>query len=133
MHVRARLHAAAGFDDHLVVLQHGELSSACVACAIDGATTRCLAQVVPELSKLANLDLKVLFNKDSSAVGPHEWIQMAKALHASRENFDAFLVRLEIAVKTGDHEEEDWTCMRRDRLRVSRAKLGKKTMKVQDA
>lgn len=83
-------------------------------------------QVVPELSKLANLDLKVLFNKDSSAVGPHEWIQMAKALHASRDSYDAFLVRLEIAVKTGNREEEGWTCIRRDRLRVSHAKLGKK-------
>ncbi len=30
----------------------------------------CLPQVVPELSKLANLDLQVAFNKDSSNTGP---------------------------------------------------------------
>lgn len=51
-----------------------------------------LLQVVPELSQFANLDLHVAFNKDSSRVGPREWVQLAKVLHAQRDKYDAFLV-----------------------------------------
>lgn len=49
-------------------------------------------QVVPELSSIANLDLKVAFNLDSSRVGPEEWIELAKLLDANRRQYDAFLV-----------------------------------------
>lgn len=43
-----------------------------------------LFQMVPELTSFANLDLKVVFNKDSSRVGPKEWIQIAKILDKNR-------------------------------------------------
>lgn len=43
-----------------------------------------LLKVVPELSQFANLELHVAFNKDSSRVGPREWVQLAKILHAHR-------------------------------------------------
>lgn len=49
-------------------------------------------QVVPELSAIANLDLKVAFNLDSSRVGPPQWIELAKLLDANRQHYDAFLV-----------------------------------------
>ena len=51
-----------------------------------------LLNVVPELNEFANLHLKVAFNKDSSRVGPKEWVDLAKLLHRSRKHFDAFLV-----------------------------------------
>lgn len=51
-----------------------------------------LFKVVPELSSFANLDLKIAFNKDSSRVGPTEWIQIAKLLHQNRAHYDAFMV-----------------------------------------
>ena len=51
-----------------------------------------LLGMVPELRALANLDLKVVFNRDSCNVGPREWIQIAKALDANRREYDAFLV-----------------------------------------
>jgi L-asparaginase len=34
----------------------------------------------------------VLFNKDSSRVGPAEWVLIARALHAARPHFDAFVI-----------------------------------------
>lgn len=43
-----------------------------------------LLKVVPELSQFAHLDLHVAFNKDSSRVGPREWVQLAKILHTHR-------------------------------------------------
>ncbi len=43
-----------------------------------------LLQVVPELSQFAHLDLRIAFNKDSSRVGPREWVKLAKILHANR-------------------------------------------------
>ena len=51
-----------------------------------------LLNVVPELNAFANLHLKVAFNKDSSRVGPKEWIALAKLLHRNRKLYDAFLV-----------------------------------------
>ena len=51
-----------------------------------------LLNVVPELNEFANLHLKVAFNKDSSRVGPREWVELAKLLHRSRAHYDAFLV-----------------------------------------
>eukprot|EP00879_Flechtneria_rotunda_P027314 GHRR01029258.1.p1 GENE.GHRR01029258.1~~GHRR01029258.1.p1 ORF type:complete len:383 (+),score=131.02 GHRR01029258.1:795-1943(+) len=51
-----------------------------------------LFQQVPELCKFANLDLQVVFNKDSSNVGPKEWTQIAKLLDKNRQAYDAFLV-----------------------------------------
>jgi hypothetical protein len=35
---------------------------------------------------------QVLFNKDSSRVGPKEWVHIAKVLHQNRCAYDAFLV-----------------------------------------
>lgn len=51
-----------------------------------------LLNVVPELNEFANLHLKVAFNKDSSRVGPREWVQLARLLHQNRKDHDAFLV-----------------------------------------
>jgi L-asparaginase type I len=51
-----------------------------------------LLGMVPELRTLANLDVHVLFNRDSCRVGPVEWVHIAKTLHAAREHFDAFIV-----------------------------------------
>ena len=51
-----------------------------------------LLNVVPELNEFANLHLKVAYNKDSSRVGPKEWVEVAKLLHNNRKHYDAFLV-----------------------------------------
>ena len=47
---------------------------------------------MPELRTFANLDVHVLFNKDSCRIGPAEWLKISKTLHAAREHFDAFVV-----------------------------------------
>ena len=44
-----------------------------------------LLATVPELRTFANLDVHVLFNKDSCRIGPAEWLKIAKTLHAARE------------------------------------------------
>jgi len=51
-----------------------------------------LLEVVPELEFSANIDLQVLFNLDSSNVGPNEWIKIAKVLDKNRRFYDAFVV-----------------------------------------
>ena len=35
---------------------------------------------------------QVVFNLDSSNVGPKQWVQLAKLLDAQRDNYDSFLV-----------------------------------------
>ncbi|GLI61946.1 hypothetical protein VaNZ11_004507 [Volvox africanus] len=51
-----------------------------------------LLTMVPELEKFANVDLQVLFNKDSSRVSPADWITIARALDNNRPHYDAFVV-----------------------------------------
>jgi L-asparaginase len=36
---------------------------------------------VPEVNHFANVSLKVAFNRDSSRVGPSEWVKLAQLLH----------------------------------------------------
>lgn len=57
-----------------------------------GALLQNVLTVVPEVNAFANLELRVVYNKDSSNVGPAEWKQLAKLLHKERDNYDAFLV-----------------------------------------
>ncbi|KAK9820275.1 hypothetical protein WJX72_008496 [[Myrmecia] bisecta] len=57
-----------------------------------GAMLQNLLTAIPELSVLANLDLEVVFNRDSCRVGPQDWIRIAKILHKNRDSYDAFLV-----------------------------------------
>ncbi len=51
-----------------------------------------LLATIPELRTFANLDVHVLFNKDSCRIGPPEWLKIAKTLHAARSHFDAFIL-----------------------------------------
>jgi len=48
--------------------------------------------VVPELQRFSNVDLQVVTNRDSSRVGPGEWVDIARILHANRLHYDAFMV-----------------------------------------
>jgi L-asparaginase type I len=57
-----------------------------------GTMLKSLLKVVPELSSIANLDLKVAFNLDSSRIGPEQWIALAQLLDTNRQQYDAFLV-----------------------------------------
>lgn len=59
---------------------------------VPGALLTTLLSRVPEMESLADLELVVPFNLDSSRVGPKEWATLARALHAARASFDAFLV-----------------------------------------
>ena len=51
-----------------------------------------LVTTVPELQTFANLEVKVLMNKDSCQIGPKQWIRMAQELHTRRDEFDAFVI-----------------------------------------
>lgn len=51
-----------------------------------------LLATIPELRTFANLEVHVIFNKDSCRIGPPEWLKIAKTLHAARPHFDAFVV-----------------------------------------
>jgi len=57
-----------------------------------GNLLRNLLVAVPELSTLARIDLQVAANKDSSNMGPQDWIKIARLMDKNRDKFDAFLV-----------------------------------------
>jgi Asparaginase, N-terminal len=57
-----------------------------------GTLLKNVLALVPELSAYANLELQVVYNKDSSNVGPRDWKRLASILHKCRPNYDAFLV-----------------------------------------
>lgn len=51
-----------------------------------------LADAVPQIRKLADVEARVIANLDSSDLGPNEWTQMAKILHDERDNFSGFVI-----------------------------------------
>ena len=57
-----------------------------------GSMLGSLLTQVPELRAFAHLDLRIVFNLDSSNVGPKQWVQLARILDASRDSYDAFLI-----------------------------------------
>ncbi len=61
-------------------------------CCMTGAMLNNLLSAVPELRAFANLRLEIPFNLDSARVGPTEWVKLAKLLHRSRDDYDAFLI-----------------------------------------
>lgn len=46
----------------------------------------------PELRTIANLDVHVCMNIDSSRIGPQEWIKIAKVLDKNRDLYDGFVI-----------------------------------------
>jgi hypothetical protein len=54
------------------------LESAWFQCFAFDLNVLCRYAAVPELRTFANLEVKVLMNKDSCQIGPKEWIRIAK-------------------------------------------------------
>lgn len=48
--------------------------------------------LVPNIKKYADIDLKILSNVDSTNVVPEDWTKMAEEIIAQRDNYDAFIV-----------------------------------------
>ena len=57
-----------------------------------GTMLSSLLTTVPELRTLAQLDLQVVCNKDSSNMGPADWVKLSRTLDKNRDSYDAFLV-----------------------------------------
>ena len=57
-----------------------------------GAVLQDLLEQVPELEAFAELDVQVVFNRDSCRVGPQDWISLAKTLDRNRGDYDAFVI-----------------------------------------
>lgn len=56
------------------------------------AFSTALTEAVPELEEFAELETRIIFNLDSSDIGPSHWTQLAKEIHGSRGDFDGFVV-----------------------------------------
>ncbi|MFB6373000.1 MAG: asparaginase [Bradymonadaceae bacterium] len=57
-----------------------------------GAYADAIAQRLPELNELAELDTRIPFNLDSSDVGPAHWTELAELIAETRETYDGFVV-----------------------------------------
>jgi L-asparaginase len=51
-----------------------------------------LIERVPELKQLAEIELEILSNKDSSDLGPEDWIKMSQRVAAARGKFDGVVI-----------------------------------------
>lgn len=51
-----------------------------------------LTSRVPEIAQLADIEVRVLFNLDSSDVGAPQWALLARTIHEEYDNFDGFVV-----------------------------------------
>ncbi|WP_158542327.1 asparaginase [Lujinxingia litoralis] len=57
----------------------------------DAYATR-LTEAVPELEALADIETRIIFNLDSSDMGPEHWAVLASEIDASRDDFDGFVI-----------------------------------------
>lgn len=51
-----------------------------------------LTETVPELLQIAELDIEIVCNLDSSDIGPHHWTTLANSIAAARNDYDGFVV-----------------------------------------
>jgi L-asparaginase len=51
-----------------------------------------LLQHAPRIFEIADIDIEILFNKDSSNIRPSDWITLANKIHHSMAKWDAFVV-----------------------------------------
>lgn len=51
-----------------------------------------LKKLIPELTSIANIDLQVLFNIDSSDVTTDHWLQLNRAIRQQRDSYDGFVI-----------------------------------------
>jgi L-asparaginase len=60
--------------------------------APEAAFVKTLKKNVPELWRLASLEIRATANKDSSQLTPHDWIRLAEAIAGHYEEYDAFII-----------------------------------------
>lgn len=51
-----------------------------------------ISTLVPEITRIAEIDVDVLFNLDSSDIGIEEWDLLAKHIYHNLENYDGFVI-----------------------------------------
>lgn len=51
-----------------------------------------LTEAVPELTKLAEIETRIVFNLDSSDVGPQHWTTLTAEIASSYDDFDGFVI-----------------------------------------
>ena len=56
------------------------------------ANPETLAKLIPELSSIADIDLQVSFNIDSSDVTTDHWLQLNRTIRQQRDNYDGFVI-----------------------------------------
>jgi L-asparaginase len=57
-----------------------------------GAYAARLLEQVPELGRIAEVEARIVFNLDSSDLGPAEWAVLARAVADDRDRFDGFVI-----------------------------------------
>lgn len=57
-----------------------------------GAYEALLLDQVPELQKIADIDTRIICNLDSSDMGPHQWVRLARAIADAHDDYDGFVV-----------------------------------------
>ncbi len=56
------------------------------------AFSTALTEAVPEILGLAELEVRIVFNLDSSDIGPAHWAKLAAEIDAARDEFDGFVI-----------------------------------------
>ncbi|MGM0556297.1 MAG: asparaginase [Myxococcota bacterium] len=51
-----------------------------------------LTRAVPEITKLADVQTDIVFNLDSSDIGPSHWRELAERIAAARDDYDGFVI-----------------------------------------
>ncbi len=57
-----------------------------------GELENIIEKYLPKLNSIANIEIKIPFNLDSSDIGPEEWKQTYDIVYKNKDNFDGFVI-----------------------------------------
>ena len=70
----------------------GKLTSLSIPDLSNPVLKKRFKQQVPELRKIAQCDVEVVMNRDSSHIGPKEWLLMAHVIQKKWDQYDGFVI-----------------------------------------
>lgn len=63
-----------------------------LALSPDHSFVKTLKRAVPELWRLARIEIRALANKDSSEITPKDWVKLARTIEQASDDYDAFVI-----------------------------------------
>ena len=86
------LYTGGTFGMEIKQSPQGKLTSLSIPHLSNPVLKKRFKKQVPELKKIAQCDVEVIMNRDSSHISANEWIQMARIIQKKWDNYDGIVI-----------------------------------------